>query len=97
LTAVGVAVAAFAAPVAAPAQTYPSRPVKIIVPTPAGGPVDVMARLFASALPAFIGQNAIVENRAGAGNTLGSKAAAAAGPDGYTLLVSAASGLIMTS
>jgi tripartite-type tricarboxylate transporter receptor subunit TctC len=55
-----------------------------------------MARLFANALPAFIGQNAIVENRAGAGNTLGSKAAAAADPDGYTLLVSAASGLIMS-
>jgi tripartite-type tricarboxylate transporter receptor subunit TctC len=78
------------------AQTYPTRPVKIIVPTPAGGPVDVMARLLANALPAFIGQNVIVENRAGAGNTLGSKAAAAADPDGYTLLVSAASGLILS-
>jgi tripartite-type tricarboxylate transporter receptor subunit TctC len=78
------------------AQPYPSRPVKIIVPTPAGGPVDVMARLLANALPAVLGQNVIVENRAGAGNTLGSKAAAAADPDGYTLLVSAASGLIMS-
>jgi tripartite-type tricarboxylate transporter receptor subunit TctC len=47
-------------------------------------------------LPAFLGQNVIVENRAGAGNTLGSKVAAAADPDGYTLLVSAASGLIMS-
>jgi tripartite-type tricarboxylate transporter receptor subunit TctC len=91
-----VALAEFAGPVAAAAQTYPNRPVRIIMPTPAGGPVDVMARLFANALPAFIGQNAIVENRAGAGNTLGSKAAAAADPDGYTLLVSAASGLIMS-
>ena len=62
----------------ASAQTYPNRPVKIIVPTPAGGPVDVMARLLANALPAVLGQNVIVENRAGAGNTLGSKAAAAA-------------------
>jgi tripartite-type tricarboxylate transporter receptor subunit TctC len=78
------------------AQPYPNRPIKIIVPTPAGGPVDVMARLLATALPAFIGQNFVVENRAGAGNTLGSKAAAAADPDGYTLLVSAASGLIMS-
>jgi tripartite-type tricarboxylate transporter receptor subunit TctC len=78
------------------AQPYPNRPVKIIVPTPAGGPVDVMARLLANALPAFLGQNVIVENRAGAGNTLGSKVAAAADPDGYTLLVSAASGLIMS-
>jgi tripartite-type tricarboxylate transporter receptor subunit TctC len=86
--------AATAAPLSA--QTYPSRPIRIIVPTPPGGPVDVMARILASALPPFIGQNAVVENRAGAGNTLGSKAAAAAEPDGYTLLVSAASGLIMS-
>src|SRR5215469_3106817 len=80
----------------ATAQPYPSRPVKIIVPTPAGGPVDVMTRLLANALPAVLGQNVFVENRAGAGNTLGSKVAAAADPDGYTLLVSAASGLIMS-
>jgi tripartite-type tricarboxylate transporter receptor subunit TctC len=80
----------------AAAQPYPNRPVRIIVPTPAGGPVDVMARILANALPPFLGQNVIVENRAGAGNTLGSKAAAAADPDGYTLLVSAASGLIMS-
>src|SRR5262249_18134909 len=78
------------------AQPYPSRPVKIIVPTPAGGPVDVMARRLATALPAVLGQNVFVENRAGAGNTLGSKVAAAADRDGYTLLVSAASGLIMS-
>ncbi len=84
------------AAVPATAQPYPNRPLKIIVPTPAGGPVDVMARLLANALPAVLGQNVIVENRAGAGNTLGSKAAAAADPDGYTLLVSAASGLIMS-
>ena len=50
------------------------------MPTPAGGPVDVMARLLANALPPLLGQNVIVENRAGAGNTLGSKAAAAADP-----------------
>jgi tripartite-type tricarboxylate transporter receptor subunit TctC len=86
--------APFATSVAA--QPYPNRPVKIIVPTPAGGPVDVMARVLANALPAFLGQNVIVENRAGAGNTLGSRTAAAAEPDGYTLLASAASGLIMS-
>jgi tripartite-type tricarboxylate transporter receptor subunit TctC len=92
------ALAALGAAVTTPAATqpYPNRPVKIIVPTPAGGPVDVMARILANALPAFLGQNVIVENRAGAGNTLGSKVAAAADPDGYTLLVSAASGLIMS-
>jgi tripartite-type tricarboxylate transporter receptor subunit TctC len=91
LAALGIALAQPAA-----AQPHPNRPLKIIVPTPAGGPVDVMARILANALPPFLGQNVIVENRAGAGNTLGSKAAAAADPDGYTLLVSAASGLIMS-
>ena len=77
-------------------QPYPNHPIRIIVPTPAGGPVDVMARLLANALPAQLGQTVFVENRPGAGNTLGSKQAAAADPDGYTLMVSAASGLIMS-
>jgi tripartite-type tricarboxylate transporter receptor subunit TctC len=77
-------------------QSYPNRPIRIIVPTPAGGPVDVMARLTANALTGELGQLVFVENRSGAGNTLGSKAAAAADPDGYTLMVSAASGLIMS-
>ena len=78
------------------AQTYPNRPLRIIVPTPAGGPVDVMARLLANALPATLGQPVIVENRPGAGNTLGSRQAAEAPADGYTLMVSAASGLIIS-
>jgi tripartite-type tricarboxylate transporter receptor subunit TctC len=66
-----LAALAILAVVPATAQPYPNRPVKIIVPTPAGGPVDVMARLLANALPAVLGQNVIVENRAGAGNTRG--------------------------
>ncbi len=80
----------------APAQDYPNRPVRIIVPTPAGGPVDVMARLLANALPETLKQSVFIENKPGAGNTLGSRLAAAADPDGYTLMVSAASGLIMS-
>jgi tripartite-type tricarboxylate transporter receptor subunit TctC len=78
------------------AQDYPNRPIRIIVPTPAGGPVDVMARVLANALPAALGQNVFIENKPGAGNTIGSRQAAAADPDGYTLMVSAASGLIMS-
>jgi tripartite-type tricarboxylate transporter receptor subunit TctC len=78
------------------AQAYPSHTIKIIVPTPAGGPVDTMARLAANALQPVLGQSIVVENRAGAGNTLGSKAAAAADPDGYTLIYTAASGLVMS-
>jgi tripartite-type tricarboxylate transporter receptor subunit TctC len=78
------------------AQTYPNRPIRIIVPTPAGGPVDVMARLLANTLPPLLGQAVVVENKPGAGNIVGSKYAASADPDGYTLMVSAASGLIMS-
>jgi tripartite-type tricarboxylate transporter receptor subunit TctC len=80
----------------ASAQDYPNRPIRIIVPTPAGGPVDVMARVLANALPPVLGQNVFIENKPGAGNTIGSRAAASADPDGYTLMVSAASGLIMS-
>jgi tripartite-type tricarboxylate transporter receptor subunit TctC len=76
------------------AEPYPTRPIKIIVPTPAGGPVDVIARLIGNYLTSTIGQPAVVDNRPGAGNTLGSKEAAQAEPDGYTLLYSSASGLV---
>src|SRR5262245_30723232 len=78
------------------ADTYPSHPIKMIVPTPAGGPVDTMARIVAQAISPILGQPVVIENRAGAGNTIGSKAAAQADPDGYTLIYTAASGLIMS-
>jgi tripartite-type tricarboxylate transporter receptor subunit TctC len=86
----------FSVPTSAHAQDkYPSRPIKIIVPTPAGGPVDVVARIVANYLSMTIGQSVVVDNRPGAGNTLGSKEAARAEPDGYTLLYSSVSGLIL--
>src|ERR1700691_3580992 len=87
--------AVLSVPGSALAQDYPSRPVRIIVPTPPGGPVDVVGRLTANYLQTSLGQAFVVENRAGAGNTIGSKDAAAAVPDGYTLLYSASSGLII--
>ena len=77
------------------AQDYPDRPVKVIVPTPPGGPVDVIARIAANSLQTALGKAFVVENRAGAGNTIGSKDAAEAAPDGYTLLYSSASGLVI--
>jgi tripartite-type tricarboxylate transporter receptor subunit TctC len=76
-------------------EPYPARPVKIIVPTPAGGPVDVVGRLVANHLAAVNGQPVVVDNRPGAGNTIGSKEAAQAEPDGYTLLYSSVSGLVL--
>jgi tripartite-type tricarboxylate transporter receptor subunit TctC len=89
-----VLAALFAAP-SARAEDYPDRPVKIIVPTPPGGPVDVVARLTANSLQTSLGKAFVVENRPGAGNTIGSKDAAEAAPDGYTLLYSSASGLVI--
>jgi tripartite-type tricarboxylate transporter receptor subunit TctC len=80
---------------AARAQAYPDRPVRIIVPTPPGGPVDVIARITANYLQTTLGKGFVVENRAGAGNTIGSKDAAEATSDGYTLLYSSASGLVI--
>src|ERR1700685_3435076 len=80
---------------AAQAQDYPNRPVKIIVPTPPGGPVDVIPRITANYLQTALGRGMVVENRAGARNTIGSKDAAEATPDGHTLLYSSASGLVI--
>jgi tripartite-type tricarboxylate transporter receptor subunit TctC len=78
------------------AQNYPSRPVKIIVPTVAGGVVDVVTRLLAQQLTVRLGQSFFVDNRSGAGNTLGSREAARAEPDGTTLLMSSASGQVIS-
>jgi tripartite-type tricarboxylate transporter receptor subunit TctC len=80
----------------AQAQTYPNRPVKIIVPTVAGGTVDVITRLIANDLSSRLGMSFIVDNRSGAGNTLGSREAARADPDGATLLMSSASGQVIS-
>ena len=76
-------------------RDYPLRPVRVIVPTPPGGPVDIIARITADYLDRVVGSYFVVDNMAGAGNTIGSKVAADATPDGYTLLYSAASGLIV--
>jgi tripartite-type tricarboxylate transporter receptor subunit TctC len=72
---------------------YPSRPIRLLVPFPAGGPVDVMARLVGQQLSSSLGQQVVIENRAGAGSTLAGKAVATAEPDGYTLLVGSAATL----
>ena len=63
------------------AETYPERSIKIVVPFPAGGPTDVAARLVAQALSSRLSQNVIVENLAGGGGKLGTKAVATASPD----------------
>ena len=72
---------------ASPAQDFPSRPVRIVVPWPPGGNVDFTARTVQQALGEALGQQVIVENRAGAGGTIGSAQVAKSPADGYTLLL----------
>lgn len=83
-------VAAYALHGVAPAQAqnYPNRPIKVVVPFPAGGPTDGMARIISDRLHAVLGQPIVVENRGGAGGGIGGKFVAEADPDGYTLLMS---------
>jgi tripartite-type tricarboxylate transporter receptor subunit TctC len=73
-------------PQALPAQSFPARPVTIIVPTTAGGGTDIIARIIGDALSKQLGQAFVIENRPGAGLLVGTAAAANAAPDGYTLL-----------
>jgi tripartite-type tricarboxylate transporter receptor subunit TctC len=69
------------------AQDYPSRTIKIIVPTGAGGITDILARLVGKSISEQLGQPVIIDNRTGAGGTIGTRAVAQAEPDGYTLLM----------
>ena len=73
------------------AQGYPVKPVRLIVPFPAGGATDIVARLVAQKLTESLGQQVIVDNRGGAGGTIGSDNAAKSPPDGYTLLMATSS------
>ncbi len=87
IASVVVLFAALCAAAPAAAQDYPSRPITLIVPYPAGGGVDTVGRVIAQKLSGALGQQVIVENRAGAGSVIGTRQAAKAAPDGYTILM----------
>src|SRR5258706_1225540 len=90
LTAILLAAAQFAA-----AQAYPNKPVRMIVPYPPGGSVDFTGRELAAKLSEAWGQQVVLDNRGGAGSTLGHALGAKAAPDGYTLLLGTSAGLLV--
>src|SRR5262249_31179482 len=86
----------FALPAAAQdASTFPSRPIRIIVPFPAGGPTDINARIIAQKMSEDFKQPVVIENRPGGNTAIGAQAVAKAEPDGYTLLAAMDTTLVM--
>jgi tripartite-type tricarboxylate transporter receptor subunit TctC len=80
----------------ASAQTYPTKPIRIVVGFAPGGPADVMARLIGQRMSTILGQSIVVDNRPGAGGTIGARAVSESDPDGYTLLLGNTSTLIIS-
>jgi tripartite-type tricarboxylate transporter receptor subunit TctC len=79
------------------AQSYPTKPIRIVTPYTSGSPVDALARVMAHDLSTRLAQGVIVDNRPGAGTTIGNKSVAAATPDGYTLLITSTGSLAFTA
>jgi tripartite-type tricarboxylate transporter receptor subunit TctC len=82
---------------AALAQTYPAKPIRVVVPFPPGGGTDIVARTVTPKMAEILGQPFVIENRAGAGGNIGTEAVAKSPADGYTLLVASASTAINTT
>src|SRR6516165_9328086 len=76
------------------AETYPSKPIRLVVPVPPGGTFDIVARLVAQAVSERLNQQIVIENRGGAGTNIGTGFVAHAAPDGYTLLLAGSPGAI---
>jgi tripartite-type tricarboxylate transporter receptor subunit TctC len=82
-----VVIAALLAPSPAAAQSWPAKPIRLIVPSPPGDGSDLMARAVGAKLSEALGQQVVVDNRPGAGGRLGTELAAKGAPDGYTLIM----------
>ena len=96
LLAAGLALSASGAAAAEdPSASFPNRPIRMIVPFPAGGPSDIVARLIGQTMSQDWGQPVVIENRPGANTIIGAQAAAKASPDGYTLFMAFDSTLVM--
>src|SRR5688572_30112172 len=85
----GTALMASALPRPAAAQAWPTRPIRAMIPFTAGSTIDIVGRIVLDPLSSQLGQTIVVENRGGAGGTIGSAAAAKAEPDGYSILINA--------
>ncbi len=94
---VGLALATVACGTTAQAQTYPTRPIRVIVPFPAGGPTDIIMRIVGQRMSEILGQALIIENRGGAGGMNGTDAVAKAEGDGYTIGVSTVGAMAISS
>ena len=86
-----------AMPLSAPAQDYPSRPIRLVVPFPPGGPNDIIGRVVGQKMQELLGQLIIIDNRAGAGGTLGTDNVAKSEPDGYSIAIATAGALAISS
>src|SRR5262245_55273101 len=91
------AIASLVVPAVATAQTYPDRPIKIVVPVGPAGSYDIVGRLVADQLSRRLGQTVTVENRAGGGMSIGTLGVATAPPDGYTLLVGGLANMVFNA
>lgn len=91
-----LALAVLAVPALAAAETFPSRPIKLIVPFPPGGPNDIIARVVGQKMSDILGQPVVIDNRGGGGGTVGTDALAKSVPDGYTIAVTSAGALVIS-